>query len=145
MDITSKFCHHCGTKLPATSKFCSGCGTSLASIDEKPPGSIPKPPLGRIQQQNTFEPTIVGASRRRDDDDYEGSIHADRVESLAELGISMSELDISIDMPRNQRETFSDVVKGGLGLPPGYKEPPRPAGALEGGAVEILREGAAIK
>ena len=152
MDIPNKFCHNCGSKVPPSSKFCSGCGTSLASIDEKPPGQQPKPALGRVQQQNTFEPTahdpnsrVLGSRRQRtDDDDDDNQIRADRVESLAELNISMDGLDIMIDAPRVQRESFASVVKSGLGFPAGYQEAPRIAQG-GGAAVDIMREGAALR
>jgi coenzyme F420-reducing hydrogenase alpha subunit len=111
--------------------------------------------LGRVQQQNTFEPSIVepsrrvlGGRRRDDDDDDEGSIRADRVESLAELGISMDNLDIAIDSPRVQRESFANVVKEGLGLGAGYVEAPRSTVGIpvsNDAVKDILREGAALR
>lgn len=150
MDIPNKFCHNCGTKLPAGSKFCSSCGTSLASIDEKPPGSQPKGPLPRVHQQprETFEPAVLGArgSRRQDDDDDDSQIRADRVDSLSELGISMNELSIDIDSPRVQRESFANVVKSGLGFPAGYQEPARAVGDVsKDAAINVMREGAALR
>lgn len=151
MDIPNKFCHNCGSKVPPASKFCSSCGTSLASIDEKPPGQQPKPALGRVTQQ-TYEPAVVdrpnllGGRRRVDDDDDEQTIRADRVESLAELGIEMNGLEISLDVPGVARESLANVVKSGFGYPQGYQESPRLPGNVSADAVkQIISEGAALR
>lgn len=146
MDIPKKFCHNCGTQLPPGSKFCSSCGTSLASIDERPPQAAAARPAGRVQSQITFEPTVVGGRRNRNDDD-EDTIRADRVDSLAELGIQMNGLEVNIDAPGVQRESFANVVKGGLGFPQGYQEAPRQGNSGVGmDAVKmILGEGSAIR
>lgn len=150
MDIPNKFCHNCGTKQAnAGAKFCFSCGTSLASIDERPPTAQPRQPLPRVnpQPQDTFEPSVLGAGRgrRMGDDDYDDvQIRADRVESLAELGIRMGELDIQIDAPRVAKESFANVVRSGIGLNSSYQEPPR-AAAGNVDVKQILGEGAAIK
>lgn len=159
MDIPKKFCHHCGLQLLPASKFCSRCGTSQASIDEKPPVEEPKQPIGRVQraQVNTFEPfepgrQVLGSRRRNDDDDDEGTIRADRVESLAELGISMGQLELDLDVADihkdRYRENCASVVKGGLAFGAGYKEPPRPTSDIpvsKDEAINIMRAGAAIR
>ena len=118
MDIPNKFCHNCGTKLPATSKFCSSCGTSLASIDEKPP-VVQKQVLGKPKRETTFTPALVGGEYEPDE------IRADRAESLADLGISLAELDVQISVEGVIREPIDNVVRAGAALPQGYKVQPR--------------------
>jgi hypothetical protein len=145
-----KYCHSCGKETLIGSRFCGACGTKLDSLDEKPPGLQPKGPLPRVhpQPRETFEPAVLGArgGRRQDDDDDDSQIRADRVDSLAELGISMNELSIDIDSPRVQRESFANVVKSGLGFPAGYQEPARAVGDVsKDAAINVMREGAALR
>lgn len=116
MELPKKFCHNCGKQIPSGAKFCPHCGTSQASIDEKPPVEEPRTntrvqPRPRVQ--TTFQPMAV------DDDDDEG-IRADRVESLAELGVDLNNipgLSINVNIPGQVKETVASLYQQGQAMP----------------------------
>ena len=46
---TTKFCHHCGKKLPGGIKFCPYCGTDLSAPFSQPKAVEKKPEPTRVQ------------------------------------------------------------------------------------------------
>ena len=139
MNIPDKYCHNCGKKVLIGGKFCSSCGTSLASIDEKPPVPEQRIPNDRIRPKTptTFTPRVVG----EDEDDE--ILKVDRVESINELNLSMSSLDVdfgrTFDKPR---ETVAGLMSQGANLPQGGTEEKRLSPAPLG-QEEIIKQFAA--
>lgn len=132
MELPNKYCHNCGKLTPPVAKFCPACGTSLASIDERPPAAPPVQPVPnriRPKAQATFTPMAVG-----EDDDDDESIRADRAGSLSDLGISISSLDVALQVDRPSRETVGSLVQQGQGMQ-GYQEPPRVVAGIDQQAI----------
>lgn len=141
MNLPNKYCHNCGKQTPLSANFCPICGTSLASIDEKPPGQMPP----NQARQQSYTPAFAG----EDDEDMEGTLRADRVSSLSQLGIDLNSPNIGVDvslMPQF-KETVASLAQQGAALPPGYKEPPRISGPVNNDLMitQTLMEGAAIR
>ena len=141
MELPKKFCHNCGKPTQVSAKFCGNCGTSLASIDETPPVPIQTQP--RVKPQATFAPF---APRGEDDDDDE-AIRADRVNSIRELGLSMSSLDVAIQVDKIGGETVGGLMKQGEAMPQGYVETPRRSAPVDNAAVlaQLQAEGGTLR
>lgn len=112
MKIPDKFCPECGKKSLAGAKFCTDCGTNLNSLAAKPPiqEEPEEKPVIKPKKQKaiaTFVPTMG-------DDDEEGTIRADRVESISDLNISLSSLDVEIPQRQMPKETVGGLVSQGL-------------------------------
>ena len=138
MNIPNKYCHNCGKPVSVGSKFCGNCGTSLASIDEKPPEYVAAPTVPNRLQTASRPPrqpdvTFTPITRSDDYDDDDNVIRADKVNSLAELGISVSSiasLDVAVQIDRPNIEKVGSLVTQGAAMPQGYQEPARASGTV---------------
>ena len=141
-----KFCHQCGKEIPVVGKFCNYCGTSQVSLEELPPTHTAQPaqqPSGLPRRNQSVATTFTPIAPGDDDDD--GGIRADRVNSVHDLNITLSELEIEISNPGISKESFSSVVRSGLGLPQGYREQARVGGFSTTAVQDILKEGSSIR
>jgi hypothetical protein len=80
--------------------------------------------------QTTFTPMRAGV-----DDDDDETIRADRVNSIRELGLSMSSLDVTIQDDKFNKETIGGLMSQGQSLPQGYQEPGRITSPVDSKAV----------
>jgi RNA polymerase subunit RPABC4/transcription elongation factor Spt4 len=147
MNIPDKYCHNCGKKTSAAAKFCGACGTSLASIDEKPPVVDTAPNLSRIKTRapSTFTPMVANGE---DDDDE--IIKVDKINSLDELNISISSLDVdfgrTFDKPT--KETVAGLMSQGASMPPNSMEEKRLVGNAPDNATilqQFKQEGGSLR
>jgi len=117
MNITYKYCHNCGLSVTPNSKFCSNCGTSLTSLSSMPPEkkveTKPKP-----QVQTTFAPMS------NEDDDEDGYI--DSIASINELNISISALDIDVNVHKPRNETVGNLMNNGMQVDSSEYQRPAP-------------------
>jgi hypothetical protein len=70
-----------------------------------------------------------------DDDDDGEIIRADRVNSIRELGLSMSSLEVAIQVDRVNKETIGGLMSQGQSMPQGYQEPGRITSPVDSKAV----------
>ena len=104
MNITNKFCHHCGVKLIPTAKFCGECGTSQSSLASRPPEQSKAP---QKKQDQSFEPFVA---RRNSDDDDDDSY----IDHIDHLNVSISSLDVDFGpQSKPAKETFAGVMSHG--------------------------------